>query len=134
MRNAYSWQEAESWYAIETARVVARVTSPQLVRVPLAPAWLRGAYNELGRTVPVVDVAMLVGARSEGLEVQTILLVAAPGGELGVACGGTVVERLVSRPRGFDRVFERPSEGEEVRMISIDRLLQAIEAALEVRP
>jgi chemotaxis-related protein WspB len=87
-----TFRVAGSPYAVAVARVVEVVPRVALRPVPQAPAYLAGLLLYRGRAVPVVDLAVRVGAApaADRLNTRIILASAAEGGDL----IGLVAERV----------------------------------------
>lgn len=69
-----------SWYAVPADRAAEVVSFPELTRVPGAPAHLLGVFAHRGEVIPVVDLAILVGSKSEST--QRAVLLRLPRGSL----------------------------------------------------
>jgi chemotaxis-related protein WspB len=70
-------------YAIDTAQVVELVPRVALRLVPHAPIFLAGLLEYRGKTVPVIDLGLLLGvdACRDHLSTRIILVKGIPGGE-----------------------------------------------------
>ncbi len=125
MRPALAWRDGFASFAIDRRSVLACVPCPPLVPVPGAPPWLRGVVNRQGRAVSVVDCGLLAGVDDTGGPVVDVVLVAAAGGELGLAAASS--PREVTLPGGdFDGVFDRLSDPEGTRLVCVDRVVERI--------
>ena len=69
-----------SWYAVPADRAAEVVNFPELTRVPGAPTYLLGVFAHRGEVIPVVDLAVLVGAPGE--PTQRAVLLRLPRGSL----------------------------------------------------
>lgn len=66
-------------YAIPAREIVETVPFVELKKIPLAPAGVAGVFNYRGRTVPVVDLAMIALGRESAKRLGTrIVLVRMP--------------------------------------------------------
>lgn len=65
-----------SWYAVPADRAAEVVSFPELTRVPGAPGHLLGVFAHRGEVIPVVDLAVLTGAKGEGVRRAVLLRLA----------------------------------------------------------
>lgn len=54
-----------SWYAVPADSAAEVVSFPELTRVPGAPSHLLGVFAHRGEVIPVVDLALLLGGKSD---------------------------------------------------------------------
>ena len=84
----------ESLYAVPAERAAEVVSLPQLTRVPGAPPHLLGVFAHRGEVIPVIDIALLVGAKGETASRRAVL-VRVPRGSLALTAsrgaGGSVL-------------------------------------------
>jgi purine-binding chemotaxis protein CheW len=66
-----------------------------LSRLPGTPALIRGLINVRGRIVPVIDLRPLLGMPSDERPLMSVVLVAAPGGDVGVLATDRPTVRLL---------------------------------------
>lgn len=125
-------------FALPLAEVREVVLPPRsFVRVPRAPALLRGVMNLRGRVVTVVDFARLVELADDGADpaAARVLLLEGPVRDLGLLVAGVTGIGPIEAPEpappgarpevaGLARV-----DGEAVTCLAADRLLASIQAA-----
>lgn len=70
----------ESLYAVPAERAQEVVSLPALTRVPGGPAHLLGVFAHRGEVIPVIDLAMLTGAKVDGTSKRAVLIRVARGG------------------------------------------------------
>src|SRR5688572_23465769 len=70
----------QSWYAVPADTAAEVVSFPELTRVPGAPSHLLGVFAHRGEVIPVVDLSVLLGAKSE--QTQRAVLVRLPKGSM----------------------------------------------------
>jgi purine-binding chemotaxis protein CheW len=125
-------------FALPLAEVREVVLPPRsFVRVPRAPAEVRGVMNLRGRVVTVVDFARLVGLGEEAFEPATarVLLLEGAVRDLGILVGGVTgigtLPAVEPAPAGSrpEVVGLAAADGEAVTCLSVERLLVAIGAA-----
>lgn len=125
MRPVYAWDDRARAFAIDRRSVVETIDSPQLVRVPGAPPWLRGVCNRHGRALAVVDCGLLGGFIDGPAGVRQVLVVPAAGAELGLALAEPAREALV--PSGDpEGCFDRADDDRGTRVIALDRLVRRV--------
>lgn len=129
MRPSLAWRDGFVTFALDRRVVLGTLPSPPLVAVPGAPPWLRGVFNREGRAVAVVDCGMLAGLEGVGGPLVEVVLVAVAGGELGLAAATTLREATL--PSGdADGFFDRLSDPDGTRLVSLERLVERIRAEL----
>lgn len=125
MRPVYAWDDRARAFAIDRRSVVETIDSPQLVRVPGAPAWLRGVCNRHGRALAVVDCGLLGGLVEGPAAVRQVLVVPVAGAELGIALAAPAREALA--PSGDpEGCFDRADDERGTRVIALDRLVRRV--------
>ena len=70
----------ESLYAVPADRAQEVVSLPALTRVPGAPGHLLGVFAHRGEVIPVIDLAALMGAKTELTLRRAVLIRVARGG------------------------------------------------------
>lgn len=70
----------ESLYAVPAERAEEVVNLPALTRVPGGPQHLLGVFAHRGEVIPVVDLALLTGAKVDGPPRRAVLVRVARGG------------------------------------------------------
>lgn len=130
MRPATVWREEEHWFGVDRRRVLAVMREPVIVGVPGAPPWIRGVANRFGRAVPVIDCGVLSGLITGPEPCMQMIVVPVEGGEIALVATGVLGERSVALGGESEGFFDLPADREGLRMIDIERLAAAIEAAL----
>ncbi len=94
-------------YAIEALRVQEIIELPGITKVPHLPEFLKGVINLRGTIVPVVDLKLKFGMRSEGYKKHTCVIVTEfSGGVMGLIVDAVadvlpLSERGISAPPSF---------------------------------
>lgn len=124
----------DRFLSVDRAALRGVVPSPGLSPVPDAPAWIVGAYNNLGRAVAAVDAAALLGLGAVTLPPAVLLLVQAPSGLIGLVADGSPDEvRAASRPRR-GAVVEVVDRASDLLRVDLALFEGRMEAALAQAP
>lgn len=133
------FRAATHWYAIPAIQVVNVSAPSRPVRVPGAPAFVRGVISSSGKVVPVLALAMLLGKSSRSGEVTRLVL---------VHDGGRLAACEVAEIHGIEDVSDAPGAptdvpaaaggahrlGERlVTRLEVDRLMDLVAGAVRGR-
>jgi purine-binding chemotaxis protein CheW len=122
-------------FALPLADVREVVVPPrEFVRVPRAPAYVRGVMNLRGRVVPVVDLARLLGPGKVAVDPATtrILLLAGPIRDLGILVDGVTGIVPLADPAGRGQAGGPTFDGERVTCLAVDGIIAHIVSTLAV--
>lgn len=117
-------------FSIDRALVRAVIEAPTLSPAPHAPAWLRGAYNDLGRAVAAVDVAAVLGLDQAAQPTHWLVLAQSRSGTLGLCADGPAEEVDTQGLPRRGRVVEIVNRATDLLYLDLALLEPALEAAL----
>lgn len=116
--------------SIDRSLLRAVVEGPVLSPAPLAPRWLRGAYNDLGRAVAAIDVAALLGLDRAAQPTAWLILAQSRSGTLGLCADGPAGDfRATGLPRR-GKVVEILARSEDLLYLDLALLEEHIDGAL----
>lgn len=125
-----AFRVGDRWFSIDRAALRGVVERPALSPAPGAPAWLRGAYNDLGRAVAAVDVAEVVGLGRAGSPTAWLVIAETTRGPIGFCTDSAVTERTTEGLPRRGRVVEIVDRRDDLLYVDLALLPAAIEAAL----
>lgn len=96
--------------AVPAARLLELAEAPRLARLPLVPAWVRGAANLRGDVLAVVDLMPFLGGGQLPERPSNRLLVLGPAA--GDAWAGLLVEKVhgMAAPGGLEALEAPPGD------------------------